>query len=615
MIVAMKKARIVVLKQDSDALIKSLQKKSVFMPVTKNRNHTNINDPQLQKVQGTLKLIKKYEGKQKFVVDPNIVSMIDYENISPEHLNLVEQIEFNDSEIIRLKSEISYLDSEIDSIAPFNELDINLQDRFNVKYVKIYTGFIFKRNLEKAKELIADVGGIFNDYGLKGGTVAIMFTVYFEDLAVIELIRNLGFTEYDLPIVDNTISGIIENLEADKANYEARIIEHKETLEELANERKSIELLTDQLLSEEELRSVKPTETIQTMFLEGWVRVDQIDVFEKTVEDAVEIYDLEIVDAEEGELAPTATKNNWFVSSYEYVTDMFSTPRPDEIDPNPVMSPWYWFIFGMMMGDTGYGLVMMLLFAFLIKAKKPKGNSLRMYRSFIYAGVSTIFWGVMFGSYFGFELFPPVIFIPMNKPLEMLVLSLIIGAAHIITGLATKAYSKIKAKQYFDALCDDISWILIIIGLGLAFIPQTSTIGIATAIGGAVLIIFTGGRSKPSLIGKITGGATSLYGVTGYMSDILSYSRILALSLSTAIIGMVMNMLAGMLQSNPIGFVLSFVVYIIGHIFNIAMGLLSAYVHDSRLQYIEFFGKFFEGGGYQFKPLSPSTKYIYEIEK
>jgi V/A-type H+-transporting ATPase subunit I len=197
----------------------------------------------------------------------------------------------------------------------------------------------------------------------------------------------------------------------------------------------------------------------------------------------------------------------------------------------------------------------------------------------------------------------------------MLILSLGIGGAHIITGLSTRAYANFRAKKYLDALCDDISWILIIIGLGLIFVPQVSTIGMSLAIAGAFLILVMGGRSKPSIIGKITGGATSLYGVTGYMSDILSYSRILALSLSTAVIGMVMNMLAGMLQTNTIGLILSFVVYVIGHAFNVAMGLLSSYVHDSRLQYIEFFGKFFEGGGYQFKPLSPSTKYIYEIEK
>ena len=615
MIIAMKKAKIVVLKDDHESLLRSLQKQRVFMPIAKNRDHNVAKDPQIQRTEDSLKLIKKYEGKQSFFVDPLIVKMEDFTTIDESHLDLVEKVEFYDQEISQLKADIEILEDEIDTLLPFEGLDINLEERFNLKYAKIFTGYIPSRYLINLQELMEGIGGIVNDYGKKSIGIAVVIAIYFENLEVMEQVRALGFTEFELPVIDGTVQDIINQQDKRIEEKKTKIAENHAHLVELANNKSKLELLTDQLLTETELKTVKPLETLETMYLEGWVRVDQVELLEQAVTEAVEIYDIEIVDPVEGELPPTATKNNWFVSSYEYVTDMFSTPRPDEVDPNPVMSPWYWFIFGMMMGDAGYGLVMIFLFAFLIKAKKPKGNSLRMYRSFIYAGVSTIFWGVMFGSYFGFEWLPHVILIPMEEPLMMLVLSLIIGGAHIITGLATRAYANFKVKKYFDALCDDISWILIIIGLGLIFIPQVSTIGIALAISGALLILVTGGRSKPSIIGKLTGGATSLYGVTGYMSDILSYSRILALSLSTAVIGMVMNMLAAMLQANTIGIILSFVVYVIGHIFNVAMGLLSSYVHDSRLQYIEFFGKFFEGGGYQFKPLSPSTKYIYEIEK
>ena len=148
-----------------------------------------------------------------------------------------------------------------------------------------------------------------------------------------------------------------------------------------------------------------------------------------------------------------------------------------------------------------------------------------------------------------------------------------------------------------------------ITGLGLLFLPATAAVGKWMAIIGALVILCTAGRGNKGF-GKVTGGFLGLYNITGYMSDILSYSRILALSLATGVIGMVMNLLAGMVQGSVIGFVFSLLIYLVGHVFNIAMGLLSAYVHDSRLQYIEFFSKCYEGGGYAFQPLSIDPKYI-----
>ena len=132
---------------------------------------------------------------------------------------------------------------------------------------------------------------------------------------------------------------------------------------------------------------------------------------------------------------------------------------------------------------------------------------------------------------------------------------------------------------------------------------------------GAAVILLTAGRAKKGIVGKVVGGFGGLYNITGYMSDILSYSRILALSLATGVVGMVMNLLAGMIQGSVIGFIFSLLIYAVGHVFNLAMGLLSAYVHDSRLQYIEFFNKFYEGGGYAFRPLKVDPRYVEVVDQ
>ena len=198
--------------------------------------------------------------------------------------------------------------------------------------------------------------------------------------------------------------------------------------------------------------------------------------------------------------------------------------------------------------------------------------------------------------------------------LDYLILSIVVGGLHLISGYLIKAYANIRDGKLLDALFDNFAWIFLITGIGLLFIESVSKVGIALAITGAALIVLTHGRSSKNIFGKLGKGLYSLYNSVGVFSDILSYSRILALSLSSAIIGMVMNILAELLQGIFIGIVMSAFVYIIGHAFNLAMGLHSAYVHDSRLQYIQFFGKFYEGGGVEFKPLSMNLKHIDKIE-
>ena len=203
-------------------------------------------------------------------------------------------------------------------------------------------------------------------------------------------------------------------------------------------------------------------------------------------------------------------------------------------------------------------------------------------------------------------------FNPLDDPVKMLVLTLVVGGLHILTGMIVKAVLNVKAGHPWSALFDQFSWMLILIGAGLIFISRTRLVGIVLAAVGAGIVLLTAGRAKKGIFGKITGGLVGLYGVTNYMSDILSYSRILALSLATGVVGMVMNMLAGMVRGSVpvIGLLFALLIYAVGHVFNLALSLLSAYVHDCRLQYIEFYGKFFDGGGKMFKPFSIQTKYI-----
>lgn len=197
----------------------------------------------------------------------------------------------------------------------------------------------------------------------------------------------------------------------------------------------------------------------------------------------------------------------------------------------------------------------------------------------------------------------------------MLAFCMIIGVLHIFSGMIMKMVEDAKSGHFWDGVFDQLSWMILITGLGLLFLEPARTVGMVLAIAGAAIILLTAGRAKKGIVGKVVGGFGGLYNITGYMSDILSYSRILALSLATGVVGMVMNLLAGMIQGSVIGFIFSLLIYAVGHVFNLAMGLLSAYVHDSRLQYIEFFNKFYEGGGYAFRPLKVDPRYVEVVDQ
>lgn len=612
MIVRMKKARLVVLKEERDALLRSLQRYGVFMPIQEESHGPILDDPFLQRADKTIRLMKSYTPKgHKMEADATYEEL---STVQPERILLLEEIEAIDNELNRLENEILSLNEEVNYLNPWKDLDIPLGDIKPTKYTKTVVGMIEAR-FEDQIQLITDRYSCeFQMYEKTNGMLPVVFIFYFEDSNdALEALRNISFVEIELPQEDGLVKDILEQIQQKKAQKEEAILHLETKLSDLSKEIKELALLNDSILTKNELEKVKPQETVHTILLEGWVRKDQLDLLKQAIESVTLVYDLEITKPDKDEIPPTYTKNNAFIEPFEAITDMFSKPNHAEMDPNPVMGPWYWIIFGLMMGDAGYGLLMFILFFVMIKKTKPVGGALKLFKILMYSSITTVIWGILLGSYFG-ATWNPILLEPMKQPVEMLILSLILGMCHIITGIIFKAVGAIRQGRILDAIFDQFSWVFVLVGIGLLFLPATAEIGKYLALGGAGIILLTAGRKKKGIFGKITGGLGSLYGITGYMSDIFSYSRILALGLATAVIGMVMNMLAGMLQSSIIGFVFSLAVYAVGHIFNIAMGLLSAYVHDSRLQYIEFFGKFYEGGGYAFNPLALKHQYIKRVQ-
>ena len=336
--------------------------------------------------------------------------------------------------------------------------------------------------------------------------------------------------------------------------------------------------------------------------------------------------------------APVMLKNKYLTEPVEGIVRTFAMPTKGEIDPTGIMAFFYYILFGMMLSDAAYGLIMTLgCFFALKKFKSMEPDMKKTLRMFMYCGISTMFWGVMFGSYFGDVVptvsrtffgkevtIPPLWFEPVKDPMKMLMFSFVIGIIHLFTGLGIKLYQCIKAKDWAAAFGDCIFWYMLV-GGGILYLFRVdmflSMAGLTTklpavwgtvaaviaGIGALGILLFTAPQNK---MGKrLAKGAYSLYGVTSWLSDILSYSRLLALGLATGVIATVFNKMGSMFGGGVVGAIIFVIVFVIGHTLNLGINALGAYVHTNRLQFVEFFGKFFEGGGREFSPFAAHTKY------
>ncbi len=335
---------------------------------------------------------------------------------------------------------------------------------------------------------------------------------------------------------------------------------------------------------------------------------------------------------EADEDAPVKLKNSRFAEPAQSIVTMYSTPSHEDIDPTPILAFFFYFFFGMMFSDAGYGLLMIIATAIAIKVFKPDKRMYNNLKLFQYCGVATVFWGLVFGSIFGDA---PAMFYKMftgneitmkallpwptldtqKDALMIMILSIALGMVHIIVGMGCKFYVCLKRKEYAKAFFDTGLWILLLIGaavlaVGMATNAVVLYIGTGIAVAAAIGLVLTQGREKKGFFGKLLGGVASLYDITSYISDLLSYSRLLALGLTTGVMAQVFNMLSNLFGTSPVGILFMAVIFIVGHAITIGLNALGSYVHTMRLQYVEMFSKFYEGGGRPFQPFSTKSKYF-----
>ena len=407
---------------------------------------------------------------------------------------------------------------------------------------------------------------------------------------------------------------------------EARIAELAETRERLSAEILELAARRDDLIRCADLLTTKIerakveerfVSTASTVTFAGWIPEESAPALKDALEAYDCMYELTEPVPEEYPNVPVELKSNNLTRPLSMVTEMYSLPAYDGVDPNPLMAPFFILFYGMMMADMGYGLFMILASLF-VKKKKPKGAMRDLFDLMFLCGISTFIVGIFTGGFFGdapsqiaglfgktFEL--PALINTVEHATYILIASFALGAVHIITGMAIKMIHQIRTGHALDGILDVVPWWTLFAGIAFAALGVTWYVAIA----GVLLIIATQGRDKPTIFGKIFGGLGSLYDITAYFGDVLSYARLMALMLAGGVIANVFNTV-GALTGNIFTFL---IIFVIGHALNMGLNLLGCYVHDLRLQCLEFFGKFYQDGGKPFKPLSINSKYVNIIKK
>jgi hypothetical protein len=519
---------------------------------------------------------------------------------------------------------ITAIDNSIKEISPWKSIKEPIEDLNSFRKLKFIMGYLPTKSLEKFRSSIVDLKSTyFEEIDIVGrNSYCIIFTNQLEKEAVYENLRLNSFSEVNLEI-KGIVSEEIQRLEVEK-----KILEEENS--KLTDEIKKFTVNHQKMQSVYEYyQNLSLRNTVVSNFkatdkldiIQGYIPADKENNFKELLEklSASKVY-LEIEDAKKDDPdVPIILKNNKIASLFESVTKMYALPKYDEVDPTFILSIFYWIFFGMMVADFAYGLILFVGSGIALMTLKFNDSTKKFLKFFFALSFSTMIWGLIYGSAFGDLITLPTQILDSSKDfMTVLMLSLAFGGVHLAFGLGMKAYVLIKNGNPMDAFYDVFLWyltlttvILVIVGKVITLPSIVNTIAFYGMIVGMLGIIAFGARDSKSIAGRIAGGLYSLYGITSYIGDFVSYLRLMALGLAGGFIAVAINIIVKMLVGGGIvGIIFGVIVFVFAQLFNIFLSFLSAYVHTSRLMYVEFFSKFYEGGGKAFKKFRSENKYI-----
>lgn len=603
-----------------------IENNEAFQSLSKDEVDSNIAkyEEDLSKAKMTLDFLTSYMPKKsglKALEDDKENLTIDELEEAVKNINWDEiyaKVKEKEDELHSIESKITKLEGEIEVLTPWQALDISFEALNELETVSSFVGSISKQYEEQLTEAL---GTEYVEIISRGNNDTNILVVSLNERRdeVLNILRGFGFSSFKSEL--NEVPKVaITNYAHEIEELKSKTFFVKEEVASFEEDYKKMKLVYDYLMNAV-LRykaSNNFLRTTNTVTIQGWCEVEKNDELQKICKEVLndEYYiSFEEVKEEEVEVVPVKLKNGLLSKTFESVTEMYSLPKYNELDPTPLLVPFYLIFFGMMVADVGYGLTMFAVAFCAMKFLKLDKKNQDFARFFLYLSIPTTIIGLIYGSFFGDAVKIPGLISPTEDVNTLLVASLVFGVVQIFFGLGIKAYALIKSGKPKDALYDSGSWLITLISIGLlagsimlGWSPIIKYISIAGMAVGMIIIVLTGGRAEKTKGAQIGQGLYALYGITGYIGDLVSYTRLMALGLAGGCIASALNLLMQSLTGFWV--ILIPVVFILAHVFNLLLSLLGAYVHTARLQYVEYFSKFYEGGGKAFTPFKASEKYM-----
>ncbi len=583
------------------------------------------------KVKFALELLTKHSEKEgaikSLVKGKNLLNYEQLETLAKKsnYEENYRSLKEKDAILTQLKNEKTKIDTEIEVLTPWKALDATFNDLKELKSSVFLMGSLpkafkdtFREKFESEipysyLEVVSEVKDEIN-------IIALVYKDY-EDEAK-EILKSNRFNEIDFKydgVPAQVLTELSKRLEEISKEEQKISVQIKHDCEYIEDFKIVYEYLSNKHIKAAACENFLKTESV--VAIEGWVPTELTKDLEDIIKGITkESFHLELQEASKEDVdVPILLKNNSVVEPFESVTSMYSLPQYSELDPTPLHTPFYMVFFGMMVADIGYGIIMIIAALLALKKFNLDDGQKKFAKFFLILGIPTTIAGAVYGSFFG-DLIPSLatksLLNPANDLMTILVISIVMGTFQIYFGLAVKAYIIIKDGRPMDAIYDVLTWYLTLTGafllIGGPMINLSAgiiNIGKWVMIAGMVGLVLTQGRESKSIGGKIGGGVYGLYGVTGFIGDLVSYSRLMALGLAGGFIASAFNTIVRMIPS-PYNILVGAFIFVGAQMFNLLLSALGAYVHSARLQYVEYFSKFYEGGGKAFKAFKPNNQYI-----
>ena len=575
----------------------------------------------LNHIIGSLPEIEPKKGLDKILAQkPKYSASLRKALLDFDYKKVVEDYEKLESQKNVLLQEIKQIEKEEEFLQSFLGLTVPLKELSGFEHCGIQIIQVQPQDLEKIMAESLELPLQISVISKEKSRIFILLLYHLSTREEVEKIFSevkaefISLTPYiNRAKKDEKVLDILRELNGEKAGKLRWLNQLEKEMAGFAVHRPALMAVYDVLLNEKARETTASLAglTEKTSCLAGWIEAAEAEKFSSRVNKFSEQIYLTLRDPlpEEKEEAPVILKNPEILKPFEVITNLYGLPSPLSIDPTVFLAPFFFVFVGLCVSEAGYGLIMALFTFLYLRLVKPQGGTKLFMQLLFYLGISNIILGTLVGGWFGYPIKPLLLLDPIKDPIPFMILALILGFIQVLLSTFLSLINEFRAGNKVGAIAVKGGWLLLLPSLIAYLIFKLPIFGILSLVGAAGVVFFSSSSRNP--VARFFSGLYALYGISSYFADTLSYSRILALGLSTGVIAMVVNSLVQIVWKVPfVGWLFGILIFIGGHLFNLAISFLGGFVHSMRLQFVEFFTRFYQAGGKPFKPFKLENKYV-----